>query len=619
MEKIYKKFNDKNIAPYLSDHIVVKNENGENVGTIELSDFKPNYGRRLYRFAVMSDIHFYEDFPNDYNGESNALDDFRRAINFINTKPENDIDNIEFSCVCGDIMYNSGDDLNAINNFKEIRNNSDKPIYTCTGNHDTSKNYDWEDSNYITNKNRWEDCVGTSRTHNFFHTFTTSDNNIKQDNFYFLSMRKFSLGTQGKMFKDEDIEELENFLELHKNERTFIFTHCPFPYRSGLFSHTYNNGDYWLGGKWLKRLSDLSYKYKNTIWFSGHSHYQWDCQGYYSKYITDDGYGNVYNFKEYNYDANIWPVNQDHDRECGWALHIPSCAGIRTIKSSVNSKLDSEEEFKTMNFYNYNTYRYKPSSEFAIIDVYENYIDFRGVSLIGQDENNEGTLQYNPIAQYRLDTTILPENTESYSLLKLSRTDLNNMNIGEYKNICITSVAYNNFHLGSIENEYKNAAIHTSFGTTKIGTDVNCDLSSDNTSDKFIYQQNNEYQLFAEMRDLVNMRPKQFCFRINKDTNGYYITNSYGYNLNLVDGKQVWQKDNKTYFNIIPNNYPGYVSKDGYIASSCLVSQINNDYLIRIVSNYYLLYFPRTQQPTTLQLSEDSGWTLLYIYEVIRT
>lgn len=622
MEKKFKKFNNKNIAPYLSKMMVLKNNKGDIIGKIPMNNMRPNYGNRLYRFAVMSDIHFYEDFPNPYNDENNALTDFERALNFINTHPNKEIDDISFSCVCGDIMCNAGADLDIIHKFKELRLKS-KPIYTCTGNHDTSKEFDWEDIYHSELSKEWADCTGMSinRRDNFTKSISSNGKTIR-DNFYFLSMRKFSLGTQGKMFKDEDIDDLENYLEKHKNQRTFIFTHCPFPMRAGIFSHRYNDGSYWLGGKWLKRLSDLSYKYKNTIWFSGHSHYQWDCQGYYSTYINGKGKDGdntlTYNWKEFNYDANIWPVNLDHDRECGWSVHIPSCAGVRPISYGIipmDQYNDINNEFEIMNLPELKTgdadWKVKSTSEFCIVDVYEDCVDIRGVTLIGQDEKNEGKLYYNPIAQYRLDTPLLPETTQSYSLNKISRKEILNMKDGESKNICITSVAYDNYHIGYNNNVQKyssfgNSFINYSFGTSSKGNNVNCNLLTDNSSQKFIEHQNNEDQLFAEMRDLVNMRPKQFTFKLQKNSNGYYITNSVGTHISANSKDNYWSKD-KTYFSI-ENNFTDRV------ATSSLVSQTNNDYLLRLKTQDGYLKISNRISTT----NNSDGWTLLYIYEVIR-
>lgn len=615
METIFNRLNDKNIAPYLAEKIIVKDSNNNIVGSIPLGDYKPEYGERLYRFAVLSDIHFNEvdtviQESNNLLPIDDAILDFKRAINFISTKPENDSDNIEFACVCGDIRMEVGweTENNALNDYKEAKETLGKDIYTCTGNHDTNNVFDWDDTNYTAMRNIWASTTGMSsdRRDHFTKTHTTSDGKTINDNFYFLSMRKFDMGTQGNMFSDGDIDDLELYLEEHKNERTFIITHAPFPMRAGFFAYKYNAGYYWLGGKWLDRLSSLSYKYKNTIWFSGHSHYEWNCQGIEKATMTQasNNSTSVYNWKEKNYDANVWPANQDHERECGWALHVPSCSGVRPIGNATEDTTYGSTDWKV-----YNT------SEFAIVDVYENYIDFRGVSLVGQDRTEDsGKLYYNPIAQYRLDTTIKDDTVKSYDVIPLTISDIQDMKNGEYKDICITSTSWDNFHIGSIEKEYKNACIYGSFqttssATTACGDNVNCDLSSDAASDAYKMHCNSEYQLHAEMRDLVNMRPNQFKFKLYKDDQGYYIRNSADLGLYVnADGTTSWETKFPR-FEFVLNNAD-------YTSTSCLVSQTNNPKLIRLKLSGTSSYIKWQNVPALT--TDDSGWTYTYIYEVVR-
>ena len=614
METIFNRLNDKNIAPYLAEKIIVKDSNNNIVGSIPLGDYKPEYGERLYRFAVLSDIHFNEkdttvQESNNMLPMDDAILDFKRAINFISTKPENDSDNIEFACVCGDIQCDEGwDETTSLNNYKKAKEALGKDIYTCTGNHDTNRTYDWDDTNFTAQRNNWKSVTGMSsdRRDNFTKTHTTSDGKTVKDNFYFLSMRKFDMGTQGNMFSDGDIDDLESYLEKHKNERTFIITHAPFPMRAGLFAYKYNAGYYWLGGKWLDRLSSLSYKYKNTIWFSGHSHYEWNCQGIEKATMTQasNNSTSVYNWKEKNYDANVWPVNQGHERECGWALHVPSCSGVRPIGNATGDTTYGSTDWKV-----YNT------SEFAIVDVYENYIDFRGVSLVGQDRTEDsGKLYYNPIAQYRLDTTIKDDTTKSYDVTPLTISDIQNMKSGESKDICMTSTSWDNFHIGSIGKEYQNACIYGSFqttssGITACGDNVNCDLSSDAASDTYKMHCNSEYQLHAEMRDLVNMRPNQFKFKLYKDDQGYYIRNSADLGLYVnTDGTTSWETK-FPYFEFVLNN-------TDYPSTSCLVSQTNNAKLIRLKLSGTSSYIKWQNVPALT--TDDSGWSYTYIYEVVR-
>ena len=111
----------------------------------------------------------------------------------------------------------------------------------------------------------------------------------------------------------------------------------------------------WLTGTQLNTLQTMCDRYKNSIWFSGHSHWKWSLQQY------DD-------------DANIC-----RNPESGWSVHVPSCA--KPIDSNGATREDRVAQ-----------------SEGAVINVYENHIDILGVDFISG--------KYLPIATYRLDTTL---------------------------------------------------------------------------------------------------------------------------------------------------------------------------------------------------------------------
>lgn len=57
MANKYKDFINVNIAPYAANHIGVYDKNGNKIGCIPIDGFKPEYGERLYRFGLISDVH----------------------------------------------------------------------------------------------------------------------------------------------------------------------------------------------------------------------------------------------------------------------------------------------------------------------------------------------------------------------------------------------------------------------------------------------------------------------------------------------------------------------------------------------------------------------------------
>ncbi len=134
-----------------------------------------------------------------------------------------------------------------------------------------------------------------------------------------------------------------------------------FPDRAGNLNEIYPSYN-WLSGAQLTRLENMCDKYVNSIWFSGHSHWKWEMQSFQDR-------ANIYR----NYKTDGTPT-------CGWCVHVPSCAEPR-ITTTGSDRVDQPLE-----------------SQGAVVDVYENYVDIRGVDL--------KTNLYLPIATYRLDTTI---------------------------------------------------------------------------------------------------------------------------------------------------------------------------------------------------------------------
>ena len=63
-----------NVAPYSSSSIGIFNSNNELVGKIPLNNFKPNYGDRLFRFGILSDVH-------NNNADSQSTEDIADLTN----------------------------------------------------------------------------------------------------------------------------------------------------------------------------------------------------------------------------------------------------------------------------------------------------------------------------------------------------------------------------------------------------------------------------------------------------------------------------------------------------------------------------------------------------------
>ena len=297
------------------------------------------------------------DVHNQSNKTAEPDEDLQRALELFNNK-----ESINFTCICGDISENGTE-----SEFQDYLINislksPDTPVYTCTGNHD-SQNAGLDDA-------LWKTYTGCDKN------FVISQGN---DKFIFLSMSQWSLGTSGTPYSTESIEWLKDQLNLFRENRVFIFTHLFFPNLAGNFKERYPSGN-WLGGEQLKMMKQLRQHFTNTIWFGGHSHWKWYLQ-------------------QYEDNANI-------DKDGGWTVHIPSCASpidSITTDGGVSWSRDS-----------------KPlESEGAVVDVYENYIDIRGIDL----KNNK----YFPFASYRLNTTIIDSIPEFSGFQGVSYPNMNNV------------------------------------------------------------------------------------------------------------------------------------------------------------------------------------------------
>lgn len=345
---IYESFIKDNVAPYSAEAIGVFNSNGELVGKLHIDGFKPSYTDRLFRFGILSDVH-----NNNADSQSNEdIADFENALSVLNS-----IESVDMTCICGDITQGGRPAQFAIYRDIVAEKSPNTPVYTTTGNHDCPSSGGLASTD-------WEPYTGNPATFEVIKQI--GGKNVP---FLFLGMNLYSLGGAGTPYLDTDLDWLEAKLEEYRNERVFVITHLFFPTKAGNFKQIYPSTN-WLGGAQLERLQAMNERYLNSIWFSGHSHWKWYLQKYEDK-------ANVYR----SYDDNGKPT-------CGWTVHIPSCASpidSNGVSSRVSKPLESEG---------------------GIVDVYDDYIILRGV-VFKKESDSEYTNKYEPIAQYKLDTTLI--------------------------------------------------------------------------------------------------------------------------------------------------------------------------------------------------------------------
>ena len=243
---------------------------------------------------------------------------------------------INLTCCCGDIADTNVEQEYI--NFKAIKDEyPNMQFYSCTGNHDCSGANGY-------NKNYWNTYIGTDKTFEITHN---------GDHFLFIGMNAWDF-TSG--YTDEDLNWLEDKLNTYRNERCCVFMHCPITQYVGNYKEMYNPHN-WLTGGNLFRAMEMTNHFVNSVWFSGHSHWKWHLQ-------------------KWEENANVYRNNS------AWNVHIPSCAIPGDAIDNVELGRMVEE------------------NEGAIVDVYEDYIEIKGIDF--------KTGKYIPVAQYRLDTTIQP-------------------------------------------------------------------------------------------------------------------------------------------------------------------------------------------------------------------
>ena len=370
-----------NVAPYSASKIGVYASDGSRVGEIPLGSFKPNYGERLYRFGLLSDVH-NEDSQSTENAQ-----DFINALTELNNK-----ESIEFICITGDLTQYSHSTGNIATEMTLYQNNLNaagvnKPVYVTTGNHDCPSSTDVDYTTFY-QKAGLSDIApssGATASYEVTKTHTTSGGVTVTDHFLFLTMRRYEFTSS--TYYDADITWLGNKLEAYKNDRCFVFTHMFFPEYAGNLNRIYPSGN-WLSGAQLTSLKNLIDSYPRSYWFSGHSHWKWYLQKYEDK-------------------ANIYPTSNS-GRTTGWAVHIPSCAS--PIDSDGSSRVSMPLQ-----------------SEGGVVDVYEDYVDIRGIEFKGPSDSNYN-MKYIPVAQYRLYTEVGVEPSTPWNITYYS----NNVTLSSY-------------------------------------------------------------------------------------------------------------------------------------------------------------------------------------------
>lgn len=323
----YTYLNSFNIAPYEANKIVVCKRGTTNIISSSSlpSQFlfdSSKYGNKLYSFGALSDVHIDGDGTDELYSSS----DFARALNFFNS-------NANLVCISGDLSRENG--YNELSLFKNIvDSNATIPVYASRGNHDCR--YSISDFETYTGGGLYFE-----RTYN-------------NDVFLFLGMNEENYGDA--CFTTEELTWLETKLENYKNQRVFLFFHVFMPNTCGNINNLYPWDGLNSSSSNVSKFLSLMTKYKNVVYFSGHSHLEFNCQ-------------------KFGDHANIFSNGTTCHR-----VHIPSCAYPRKNDKGTSSS---------------DTYNNNEGSEGYLVDVYEKCIVLKGIDFTKN--------KFLPIANYLLD------------------------------------------------------------------------------------------------------------------------------------------------------------------------------------------------------------------------
>lgn len=345
----YDKFASVQLIPKYATKVVACKEGSYTVlGKFDIPSAKlfasGNYGEHSYTFGVLADVHLPttpDEHPLGYATFETAGTDFASALLWFNNR-----ETAEETHIAGDITCTSIKGQCDV--FKAIRDicSNANPVRFALGNHDAGYNHYLAD-NIATYNNG--DGKYFSKT-------------IGNDVFAFLSV--YADSKSSDLFPIEELIWLEDLLELNRNKRVFVYTHVPpnwemcegFSNPNGIYAY-----DIW--GKGSSRRQDRKYveqimaRYKNSIWFFGHTHM-------------------AYYMQERNTNCNYYRWNTNGAR----MFHVSSCSVPRDDSLS-NQRTELEGK-----------------SEGYAVDVYPNTILVRGREFADNF--------YVGIAQYIVDTTI---------------------------------------------------------------------------------------------------------------------------------------------------------------------------------------------------------------------
>lgn len=218
-----------------------------------------------YKVGLLADVHIQYDSDQDGNGHL----DFEDACEWYKEL------GVEAICIAGDLTRNGYEsDLNEWRTKRDLYR-GDIPVYSSSGNHESKQSTSLQ----VTNPNAmlpYLDSDATSGGDPFYIKV------IGDDIYAFMPVYVGNVQGSSNTFNTTTLSWLESLLEAHKNQRVFLFMHMlPNPTLTGNFGSA--NGLYSVYPMGTSKADTKSFlnmmdKYKNVIWFSGHSHIKWEYE-----------------------------------------------------------------------------------------------------------------------------------------------------------------------------------------------------------------------------------------------------------------------------------------------------------------------------------------------------
>lgn len=356
-----------NIAPQGAQQIVARGDSGTPVGYVDLGYLKPDYSApKLYSFGLLADAHVSGLVPEP------STNHLGNALRHLTEKEQ-----VEFTVLAGDVGSDYTSRLLDLYTYSNVVASVSgcMPVYPTPGCKDAPAS-----QNDVTDIETFKAITGTTsfytsgavNSYEITVTHTPEGGSAVTDHFLFLGMKNaLSSSSLANAYLNADIEWLGVKLNDYKNDRCFVITHLFFPDAAGNVNDAYVTTKC-LGGTQLAALQAFRTQYPRVVWFSGHSHYKWQYQ-------------------ERDLTANVYPTT-NAGRTGAWTVHVPSCGQpAETSGAAGNLSLRTLE------------------SQGAVVDVYADYIDIRGIQFKGRSDSRYAN-RYLPIAQYRLPTAPAPAN-----------------------------------------------------------------------------------------------------------------------------------------------------------------------------------------------------------------